>query len=883
MNKLKTLFSLTAMMSAVSIPALADINSRIDVNNDWGIGYCAALQLTNTGANAETWSVSLDVGGSVSNLWNATWSQSGNVLTVSGLAWNAVLQPGQVDSSVGFCVDRNGDTGGGDNGGDTGGDNGDYEVPANNFAVNGGTESGLQNWSTVAGSLMLTTNDSHSGSSSVLISGRTANWHGITFNVGALTNGNDYDVATWVKLAPGEEDATLVLTAKRQDDGDSSTYNEFEQVASATASADQWTLLQGFYTQGGTPFEHFIIESEDDFVSFYADDFSIGGEVSDDGGDNGTGNYKYVGNITTRGAVRSDFVQYWDQITPENEGKWGSIERQRDVYNWGGVDAAYNYAKQNNIPFKQHTFVWGSQYPTWIDSLSPSEQAAEIEEWIRDFCTRYPDVDQIDVVNEATPGHAPANYAQRAFGNDWIIKSFQLARQYCPNAELILNDYNVLIWNTNEFISMATPAINAGVVDAIGLQAHGLADLSFSELEGNLNRIAALGLPIYISEYDIEKTNDQAQLNVMKSQFPLFYNHPSVKGITLWGYVVGATWRDGTGLIQSNGTPRPAMTWLMDYLEEQRGSVTGGGDNGGDNQVCDLKSNYNWTSSGPLITPHNSSWASIKDPTVVKYNNKYHVFATVFDAAKDNWGGVYLNFKDFNQAGTATQVDMSTTRAGNTVAPEVFYFEPHQKWYMIYQWGAKYSTNTDISNPAGWTTPQPLLSNGLSNGIDYWVICDDNYCHLFFSGDDGKLYRSKVSIGNFPNFSGYEVVMQDSVARLFEASNVYKVEGTNKYLLLVEAYGPRYFRSWTSTSLDGPWTPLADTQSNPFAGAANVSFPSGKWTNDISHGEMIRSGYDQTLTINACNMQYLYQGVDPNSGVSDYNRLPYKIGLISAQ
>lgn len=274
----------------------------------------------------------------------------------------------------------------------------------------------------------------------------------------------------------------------------------------------------------------------------------------------------FVGNITTSGGVRSDFTQYWDQITPENEGKWGSVESTRDNYNWGGLDAAYNYAKQHNIPFKQHTMVWGSQYPNWITSLSPAEQAAEIEEWIRDYCARYPDTEMIDVVNEATPGHAPADYAASAFGSNWITRSFELVRQYCPNSILILNDYNVLSWNTSEFISMAQPAVNAGVVDAIGLQAHGLADWDINELSAKLDQIAALGLPIYISEYDIEKTNDQEQLAVMREQFPLFYHHPSVAGITLWGYVAGATWRDGTGLIQSNGTARPAMTWLMDYL-----------------------------------------------------------------------------------------------------------------------------------------------------------------------------------------------------------------------------------------------------------------------------------------------------------------------------
>jgi GH35 family endo-1,4-beta-xylanase len=274
----------------------------------------------------------------------------------------------------------------------------------------------------------------------------------------------------------------------------------------------------------------------------------------------------FVGNITTFGQVRSDFVQYWDQITPENEGKWGSVERTRDVYNWSGVDAAYNYAKQHGIPFKEHTFVWGSQYPSWIDTLSPADQRAEIEEWMRDFCTRYPDTDLIDVVNEATPGHAPAGYAQSAYGDDWIIDVFRLARQYCPNSTLIINDYNVLSWNTSQFIDMVTPAVNAGVIDAIGLQAHGLANWSLSDLTNKLNQVAALGLPIYISEYDVDVADDWQQRAVMEEQFTLFYNHPSVAGITLWGYVVNSTWVENSGLIYSDGSFRPAMTWLMDYL-----------------------------------------------------------------------------------------------------------------------------------------------------------------------------------------------------------------------------------------------------------------------------------------------------------------------------
>jgi hypothetical protein len=284
-------------------------------------------------------------------------------------------------------------------------------------------------------------------------------------------------------------------------------------------------------------------------------------------------------------------------------------------------------------------------------------------------------------------------------------------------------------------------------------------------------------------------------------------------------------------------------------------------------------------------SPAGHNFVSIKDPTIVFYGGKYHVFSTVYDAAPSSkgWKSVYLSFTDFSQADGAPQSYMATWATGSTVAPQVFFFRPHNKWYLIYQWGARYSTNDDIDNPNGWSAPKQLLAGEPQGALDFWTICDDQNCSLFFSRDDGKLYRSKTAIGNFPAFNGYETVMSDPVAgHLFEASNVYRIQGKNQYLLMVEAYGPRYFRSWTSSSLDGPWTPLADTQSNPFAGKANVTFDGADWSDDVSHGEMIRAGHDETLTIDACHMQFLYQGVDPNSGVSDYGLLPYRLGLLTA-
>lgn len=292
-----------------------------------------------------------------------------------------------------------------------------------------------------------------------------------------------------------------------------------------------------------------------------------------------TNKYKFLGNITTRGSVNggggAEYSTLWNQLTPENETKWSSIEGTRNRYNWYGSDNAYNYCKNHNIPFKFHCLIWGSQYPKWMDNLSTEEQYKEIVEWLDAIKARYPDLPMIDVVNEAVPGHAPAPYKAALGGDgktgyDWIIKAFEMAYERWPNAILIYNDYNTFQWQRAEFIDLVKTLRDAGApVDAYGCQAHDLTDMTFNNFKSAMVEIQnALKMPMYISEYDIGTTDDAKQKQQYSDQIPYMWESTYCGGITLWGYIYGATWTtDGNSGIIKNGTDRPAMTWLRNYMK----------------------------------------------------------------------------------------------------------------------------------------------------------------------------------------------------------------------------------------------------------------------------------------------------------------------------
>jgi endo-1,4-beta-xylanase len=296
------------------------------------------------------------------------------------------------------------------------------------------------------------------------------------------------------------------------------------------------------------------------------------------------GKDKFLG-CATSGNLWRYMEQYWNQVTPGNDGKWGSVEMIRGQYYWTNLDKIYNFAVHRNFPFKEHTFIWGNQQPTWIASLDSADQRAAVEKWIRLVGERYPLMAMADVVNEpirGVPSYKNALGGDGKTGWDWVITAFEMARQYCaPGVKLILNEYNVLSSGdmTASYLRIIALLQERDLIDGIGIQGHYFEFRSSTDdapnnyvydintIKSNLDRLAATGLPVYITEFDIDEKDDPDQLAQYKIYFPIFWQHPSVKGITLWGYIQSDVWTSHpyTYLLLTNGTERPALQWLRTY------------------------------------------------------------------------------------------------------------------------------------------------------------------------------------------------------------------------------------------------------------------------------------------------------------------------------
>ncbi len=291
---------------------------------------------------------------------------------------------------------------------------------------------------------------------------------------------------------------------------------------------------------------------------------------------------KFLGNITTRyqmdaGGGVDPYYKLWNQVTPENESKWGSVEGTRGSFNWG-CDTPFNYAKKYGFTYKFHAFVWGAQYPNWFtSSLSISERYKAIVTWFDAVKKKYPELPMIDVVNEAVGMHQQGNPLMKESlggggktGYDWLIRAFEMAYERYPDAILIYNDYNTFQHDTNSYLELVRTLRDFGApIDAYGNQSHDVNDISVDKLKSSMKTLNdGLKMPMYITELDIDIADDNKQKKQYEDIFPIMWEAEQCAGVTIWGYIHGATWVSNSGIIK-NGKDRPAMTWLREYMQSE--------------------------------------------------------------------------------------------------------------------------------------------------------------------------------------------------------------------------------------------------------------------------------------------------------------------------
>lgn len=461
-----------------------------------------------------------------------------------------------------------------------------------------------------------------------------------------------------------------------------------------------------------------------------------------------SGAAKFVGNITTNGSVRSDFGTYWDQITAENECKWASIEGTRGSYNFRGCDAAFNWAKNNGGKFKFHALVWGSQYPSWLRNLSVEDTKKAITAWFDAVKKQYPEIEMIDVVNEAIRtgnnkyhSNFPETKIIEALGGDnnnsyaFVTTAFKMARERWPKAVLIYNDYNTFRWQINEGIDLVNKIKAAGApVDAYGQQGHDLTDMNVNDFKAALKKIYdQTKLPLLISEYDIGTDDDALQRQRYSEQIPEFMNAPYVAGITLWGYIYGSTWTtNGNSGIIKNGNDRPAMTWLKDYLSKNKGVNTTGLLDG----------------TPPVVIPPEERApykGIIAIPGTVEAENydKGGQNVAYYDNDVENQGGAYRQ----------DQVDIKAAGSGFVVG-----------YTMVGEW-LEYTVNVAS---AGLYTFKATVSSG-SDGSSF---------RLFM---DGKAISDTVNVANGGDWDTYSTITGNTTA-LSKGSHVLRIAITGNYV-----------------------------------------------------------------------------------------------------
>ncbi len=299
---------------------------------------------------------------------------------------------------------------------------------------------------------------------------------------------------------------------------------------------------------------------------------------------------RYFGTALTVGDVNNGSESslagtQFDMVTPGNEMKWDTTEPSNGNYNFGPGDQIVSFAQSHTMRVRGHNLVWHSQLPGWVSSLPQNQVQGVMESHITTEATHYRGkVYAWDVVNEPfnEDGSLRQDVFYKAMGTNYIADALRAAHAADPNAKLYLNDYNIEGQNakSNGMYSLAQSLLSQGVpLNGIGLESHFIVGQVPSSLQANMQRFAALGLDVAITELD-DRIQLPASSSALQQQATDYGNVVKAclaisrcVGVSQWGVDDGHSWIGGTfpgygaaTMYDSNYQPKPAYNATVTAL-----------------------------------------------------------------------------------------------------------------------------------------------------------------------------------------------------------------------------------------------------------------------------------------------------------------------------
>ena len=462
-------------------------------------------------------------------------------------------------------------------------------APSTDGSIQFSFEDGTQGWMPRGDASINVVDDvANSGTHSLLVTDRTANWHGATVDVSkVLKPGNMYEIGGYVRLVQGAPASRVIITMQRTPTGGETVYEWIAPSSENGVTDAGWVHLQGQYSFSGEAKELLLyVESPDaELVSFYVDDITIAGQLLRLPQTDIPSVYETLADYFPVGAAFSPsqldsephvtlMTRHFNSLTPENTMKPGPIQPSEGNFAWAGADRLVAFAKANNMAIHGHTLVWHQQAAEWMfkdaagNKMTATPENKELllkrlEEHIRAVVGRYKDdVNVWDVVNEVIDANRPDCMRRSIWyeitGMDYIVTAFRVAREVDPDATLILNDYNEYQAKKRECIYTVVRDLQAqGVpIDGIGMQMHiNIQVPSIDSIEAAIERFAELG-EVHITELDMSVyTNDTTSYAVIPDElllqqgyryrdiFEVLKRHADVIGsVTFWGLADDNTW-----------------------------------------------------------------------------------------------------------------------------------------------------------------------------------------------------------------------------------------------------------------------------------------------------------------------------------------------------